>query len=108
MNLATLSAVQLAALRQNIKTILEAKIRTRIAELERISNAPSALAKPPEFYRTMERMTATFQPTPIRRVAPKFRHPRTGATWAGRGLKPRWLVAEMKRGKAMDQFKIRA
>jgi DNA-binding protein H-NS len=41
-------------------------------------------------------------------VAPKYRDPETGATWAGRGLKPRWLTAAMKSGKSIESFAITA
>ena len=41
-------------------------------------------------------------------VAPKYRDPETGATWAGRGLKPRWLTAAMKSGKSLEAFPITA
>jgi len=40
-----------------------------------------------------------------RKVAPKYRGP-SGETWAGRGAKPRWLVAAMKGGKKLDDFLI--
>jgi DNA-binding protein H-NS len=29
-----------------------------------------------------------------RPVAPKYRHPESGATWTGRGRQPRWLYGE--------------
>jgi DNA-binding protein H-NS len=42
-------------------------------------------------------------------VAPKYRNPKNPAeTWAGRGLKPRWLVAAMKSGKTLEDFAIPA
>jgi DNA-binding protein H-NS len=41
-------------------------------------------------------------------VAPRYRDPETGATWAGRGLKPRWLTAAMKSGKSLEAFAIKA
>jgi DNA-binding protein H-NS len=41
-------------------------------------------------------------------VAPKYRDPETGATWAGRGLKPRWLTAAIKSGKSLEHFAITA
>jgi DNA-binding protein H-NS len=41
-------------------------------------------------------------------VAPKYRDPETGTTWAGRGLKPRWLTAAMKSGKSLEDFAITA
>ena len=40
-----------------------------------------------------------------RKVAPKYRGP-LGETWAGRGARPRWLVAAIKGGKELDDFLI--
>ena len=40
-----------------------------------------------------------------RMVPPKYRGP-SGETWAGRGAKPRWLVAAIKGGKKLDDFLI--
>ena len=40
-----------------------------------------------------------------RKVPPKYRS-RSGETWAGRGARPRWLVAAIKGGKKLDDFLI--
>ena len=40
-----------------------------------------------------------------KKVPPKYRS-RSGETWAGRGAKPRWLVAAIKGGKKLDDFLI--
>jgi DNA-binding protein H-NS len=40
-----------------------------------------------------------------RKVPPKYRGP-SGETWAGRGARPRWLVAAIKGGKKPDDFLI--
>jgi DNA-binding protein H-NS len=40
-----------------------------------------------------------------RKVPPKYRS-HSGDTWAGRGARPRWLVAAIKRGKKLDDFLI--
>ena len=40
------------------------------------------------------------------KVAPKFKHPETGATWTGRGLKPRWMTEALANGKALEDFAI--
>ena len=40
------------------------------------------------------------------KVAAKYRHPETGATWTGRGLPPKWLADEIADGKNKDQFLI--
>jgi DNA-binding protein H-NS len=42
-------------------------------------------------------------------VAPKYRNPENPAeTWAGRGLKPRWIAAALKTGKKLEDFSITA
>jgi DNA-binding protein H-NS len=52
--------------------------------------------------------------------SPKRRHPlkgrkapvkyrdRAGNTWAGRGAKPRWLVAKLKAGAKLRDFEVKA
>jgi len=40
-----------------------------------------------------------------RKVFPKYRS-RSGDTWAGRGAKPKWLVAAIKGGKKLEDFLI--
>jgi DNA-binding protein H-NS len=40
-------------------------------------------------------------------VAAKYRNPENSAeTWAGRGLRPRWLTAAIKGGKKLEDFAI--
>jgi DNA-binding protein H-NS len=42
------------------------------------------------------------------KVAPKYRNPTNPTeTWAGRGQPPRWLAAELKTGKTLEDFLIR-
>lgn len=41
-----------------------------------------------------------------KKVAPKYRDKATGATWSGRGLKPKWLTQALASGKKIDDFKI--
>ena len=44
---------------------------------------------------------------PTGKVAPKYLGP-AGFTWAGRGLQPNWLKAELASGHSIDEFKIAA
>jgi DNA-binding protein H-NS len=45
---------------------------------------------------------------PYPKVLPKYRNPKNRSeTWAGRGKKPRWLTAQLKSGKKLDDFLIR-
>jgi DNA-binding protein H-NS len=42
------------------------------------------------------------------KVAPKYRNPANHAeTWAARGKQPRWLAAEIAKGRALEEFAIR-
>lgn len=41
-----------------------------------------------------------------KKVAPKYRHPVLGATWTGRGLKPKWLSEELAGGKQLSDFAL--
>lgn len=41
-------------------------------------------------------------------VKPKYRHPDSGATWAGRGMAPKWLAAELAKGRKLEDFLIDA
>jgi DNA-binding protein H-NS len=41
-------------------------------------------------------------------VLPKYCNPdRPSETWAGRGKQPRWVVAQLKAGRRLDDFRIR-
>ena len=46
----------------------------------------------------------------IKRLKPAARYkcPETGATWSGRGLKPRWLTLALSGGKTLQNFAIEA
>jgi DNA-binding protein H-NS len=41
-------------------------------------------------------------------VPPKYRNPdQPSETWAGRGKQPRWLIAQLRSGKGIDDFRIK-
>jgi DNA-binding protein H-NS len=47
------------------------------------------------------------RPYPI--VLPKFINPaEPWQTWAGRGKQPRWLTAQLRSGKRIDDFRIKS
>ena len=65
------------------------------------SDGKSSDAKSPNTKSSTER-----RPYPA--VVPKYRNPeRPSETWAGRGKQPRWLAAQLKSGKRIDDFRIR-
>ena len=41
-----------------------------------------------------------------RKVIVKYRHPKTGETYAGRGAMAGWLKAELKAGKKLEDFLV--
>lgn len=42
------------------------------------------------------------------KVPAKYRHPKTGETWSGRGLKPNWLSREIDAGVPIERFLVAA
>lgn len=45
---------------------------------------------------------------PYPQVFPRFRNPiEPFETWSGRGKRPRWLTAQLRSGKKLDDFRIR-
>ncbi len=59
-----------------------------------------------------ERLRILNGPTAVRRhyppVSAKYQNPdKPSETWSGRGKQPRWLVAQIKSGKRIDEFRIR-
>ena len=53
----------------------------------------------------IRRVTRASRPYPP--VFPKYRNPAEPAeTWSGRGKQPRWLTAQLRSGKKLDDFRI--
>ena len=100
MALKTMPIAKLQALRSQVEAAIAAKVTARRHELE------SELSKLAGFTggRKATKLGRTGRMGP---VAPKYRNPENPAeTWAGRGLKPRWLTAAIKGGKDLDNFLI--
>jgi DNA-binding protein H-NS len=95
-NLKSMSIDRLLGLRSRVEETLGAKVvaerRTIETELSRLSRFQGAARSKSTFGRT---------------VAPKYRNPENPSeTWAGRGLKPRWLSAAIRAGRNIDDFRI--
>ena len=102
MNLKSMSISRLTDLRQRVEGTLASKVTDQRRELE------SELAKLNRFQgaKTLRKNGSGFG---LRGpVAPKYRNPQNPEeTWAGRGLRPKWLTAAIKGGKSADDFLIR-
>src|SRR6202140_2443451 len=101
MHLKSKSIDALVGLRGKIDAVLGSKVSDERRNLE------SELAKLTRFESGGSRSKSAFCRGARGQVAPKYRNPENpGETWAGRGLKPRWLAAALKSGKKLDDFRI--
>jgi len=102
MNLKSMSISRLTDLRHRVEAALASKVidqrRTIESELAKLSRLQGA--------KTVRKNGSGFG---LRGpVAPKYRNPQNPEeTWAGRGLRPKWLAAAVKAGKSVDDFLIR-
>jgi DNA-binding protein H-NS len=75
-----------------------------IAEL--FGDAANANAEPAPAKRAGRKST---KGRTLGKVAPKYRNPENPKeTWSGRGMQPRWLAEQVKRGKSAADFLISA
>jgi DNA-binding protein H-NS len=99
---------ELWLLHEELTKILAEKITAEKQELEK---RLAQLNRPDQFGGTEggPAETATGQP-PRRKypkVMPKYFNPlRPTETWSGRGKQPRWLVAALKSGHTLEEFRI--
>jgi DNA-binding protein H-NS len=80
-----------------IEAILRSKLAQEKARLDqrlrrlKTGNLPSGRGKRPHPF-----------------VAPKFQNPdRPSETWVGRGKRPRWLTAQLRSGKNLDDLRVK-
>ena len=101
MNLKSMSIDALVDLRGKIDAVLGSKVADERRTLE------TELAKLTRFESGSGRSKSAAGRGARGKVAPKYRNPENPSeTWAGRGLKPRWLAAALKSGKKLDEFSI--
>jgi DNA-binding protein H-NS len=100
MALKTMPIAKLQALKSQVEAAISVKVTQRRRELE------SELAKLTD-YGGRGKAIKFARGGRMGTAAPKYRNPEDPAeTWAGRGLKPRWLTAAIKGGKKLDDFLI--
>ena len=99
-DLEILSADELWDMYHKITAMLQAKISAQRKVLE------DQLAQLNGRFR-VEETSETPERRPYPTVFPKFRNPeQPSEAWAGRGKKPRWLTAQLKSGKQIEDFRI--
>ncbi|SDS99293.1 H-NS family nucleoid-associated regulatory protein [Bradyrhizobium canariense] len=104
--LESMSLDDLWSLHEKISAILSARIKAEKHELEKrlavLDRGVGVINQPGEA------LTSDAKPRrKYPRVLPKYRNPQTSETWSGRGKLPRWLVAAMKSGRKIEEFRIR-
>jgi DNA-binding protein H-NS len=88
-NLSAMSVDALLKLQAEIEKTLSSRAAQLRSELSKLSGHSKSAA----------------HPLKGRKAPVKYRSP-SGETWAGRGAKPRWLVAAIKNGKKVEHFLI--
>jgi DNA-binding protein H-NS len=96
-----MSVNELWALRLEISSVLANKIAAEKTKLENRLRQLQTDSVPSETVRRERR--------PYPQVFPKYRNPAEPTeTWAGRGKQPRWLTAQLRIGKKLDDFRIQS
>ncbi len=90
---------QAEALMQQAEAARRAEIASVVAEIQ---------ARMKEYGITLDDLKGGAKKAKSRgTVAAKYYNPATGDSWSGRGRAPRWLVAEMEKGRAKESFLVK-
>jgi DNA-binding protein H-NS len=101
MALKSMSIAKLQDLKAKVDAAISEKVSSRREELE------AEMSKLEGYTGGARRGRPPGRGGPRGTVAPKYRNPENPSeTWAGRGLRPRWLVAAIKGGKKLEDFAI--
>jgi DNA-binding protein H-NS len=99
-NLKSMPIDKLTALRAQVETILSSKVAEERRSVQEQLNRLDRLMDTGSRAKGAGRGARGAVP-------PKYRNPENPVeTWAGRGLKPRWLAAALKSGKKLEEFSI--
>jgi DNA-binding protein H-NS len=97
-SLASMSLDALVKLRTEIGDVLSQKAQALKAQLASLGSDFAEVGRTAVYGRKKSRAG--------QKVPAKYRHPKTGMTWAGRGMQPVWLREEIKKGAKRDDFLI--
>src|SRR5205823_6645702 len=103
------SNLQTQETKMNEQTLEVMPLNTLWALREKIDAtlASKLLSEKRELERRLARVTGVSQKIrrPYPKVRPKYFNPENPSqTWSGRGLKPRWFVAQIETGRKVDEF----
>jgi DNA-binding protein H-NS len=109
LDLKSLSIDELWAVHEEVRKVLSEKILSekrgleeRLARLNRSFVEKAVITRSDSTTSERRALRRKYPP-----VLPKYRNPNNSSeTWAGRGKQPRWLVAQLKAGKKINDFLI--
>ena len=96
MKLNAMSMDELMALREEVDTLIQSRAEEQYAELAEKMEKLAPLVKG----------RSTGRSKPRGKVPAKFKDPKTGKPWSGRGQLPVWLREYEAQGKKREQFAI--
>ena len=100
-DLKTMSSDELWTIHEEVTTTLATKIA---AERERLEDRLRQLNR---HFNIEQKSEVSRARRPYPTVLPKFQNPlQPSETWSGRGKRPRWLAAQLRSGKQVDDFRI--
>lgn len=99
MNIKGLSVPDLLSMRSNIDKLLQSRKAELHAQLAEIGGGGTSSSTTSDGGGRGSRSKG-------RKVAAKYRNPKTGDTWSGRGGVASWLAQEIKSGKKREDFLI--
>jgi DNA-binding protein H-NS len=103
-NLAGMSIDDLLSMRNRIDQIIAGRVdaekRSLNARLDALKRFEMASSESRFAHRNGSRHDSK------RVLPPKYRHPKTGETWAGRGLQPKWLRKAVDAGHDPSEFRV--
>jgi DNA-binding protein H-NS len=104
--LESMSLDDLWSFHENISAILSTRIKAEKQELEKrlaVLNGGNDIVSRSGASQSLQNGKARRK---YPRVLPKYLNPQTSETWSGRGKRPLWLVAAMKSGRKIEEFRI--
>jgi DNA-binding protein H-NS len=100
-DLESMSVEDLWSLHEFVASVLTRKISAEKTRLDERLRQLDLGGEPDQ----VKKMSRVRRPYP--QVFPKYRNPaKPSETWAGRGKQPRWLTAQLRSGKRLDDFRI--
>jgi DNA-binding protein H-NS len=100
-DLKSMSVDELWSLHQIVASVLAGKLSAEKLRLE------ERLRQLGESHSAPANVKVPHARRPYPQVFPKYRNPaQPSETWAGRGKQPRWLTAQLRSGKQLDDFRI--